>query len=132
MENIDVMLKGIVFTLGTICSWIVGGIGVAFSVLLLMMALDFITGLMVGFVNKELSSSIGSKGLIKKMYIVILISSVYLIEKVGLDFAGYTGDGLAIAFIIIELISIVENGGKLGVPIPEGVKNAIAALKGRG
>jgi len=103
----------------------------AFAVLLGMMVLDYITGLMVGYANKELSSSIGKKGLIKKAYIIILISAVYLVQKLGLDFAGYTADGLTIAFALLELLSIVENGGKLGVPVPQWLKDAIAALKGK-
>jgi phage-related holin len=48
----------------------------AFAVLLVLMVLDFITGLMVGYVNKELKSSTGVKGLVKNTYIVILIGCV--------------------------------------------------------
>ncbi|MFZ3171981.1 MAG: phage holin family protein [Carboxydocellales bacterium] len=118
--------------IGAFLSWVVGGIGIAFAVLLGMMVLDYITGLMVGYVSKELSSSVGIKGLIKKTYILILISAVYLVQKLGFDLAGYTADGLAIVYAVFELLSIVENGGRLGAPIPERLKNAIAALKGKG
>lgn len=118
--------------IGALVSYIVGGIGVAFSVLLGMMVLDYITGLMVGYVNKELSSSIGKKGLAKKVYIILLIFAVHLIQKLGFDLAGYTADGLAIAYAFLELLSIIENGGKIGAPVPQRLRDAIAALKGKG
>lgn len=117
---------------GAVISYIVGGIGIAFTVLLGMMIIDFITGMLAGSVNEGLSSSAGKKGLIKKVYIILLIGAVYLLQILGLNLAGYTADGLSVAFAILEFVSILENGGKLGAPIPERLKNAIAALKGKG
>ena len=122
----------------TAVSWIIGGIGYAFAGLLLMMVLDFVTGLLVGAYNQKLSSDVGRKGLIKKVYIIILNSSVYLAEAVaqnmtgqGMEFLTYTGDGIAITFLIIEFVSIAENGGKLGLPIPTKILNSIAIFKGK-
>ncbi|MFZ3172085.1 MAG: phage holin family protein [Carboxydocellales bacterium] len=129
MEN---QIKVFGTAVGAVISYIVGGIGIAFAVLLGMMIIDFITGMMAGSVNEGLSSSTGKKGLIKKVYIILLISAVYLLQKLGLNLAGYTADGLSVAFAILEFVSILENGGKLGAPIPERLKNAIAALKGKG
>lgn len=116
-------------TIAGIASWIVGGLGIALTVLICLMTLDYITGLMVGWADKELSSSVGKKGLLKKVYILILIMAMYLMKLTGLDLAGYTADGLAVAYSILEILSIVENGGKLGVPIPDKLKAAISALK---
>ncbi|MHB9010386.1 MAG: phage holin family protein [Carboxydocellales bacterium] len=129
MEN---QVKVFGTAVGALISYIVGGIGVAFVVLLGMMIIDFITGMMAGSVNEGLSSSTGKKGLIKKVYIILLIGAVYLLQKLGLNLAGYTADGLSVAFAMLEFVSILENGGKLGAPIPERLKNAIAALKGKG
>jgi toxin secretion/phage lysis holin len=119
--------------IGGVISWMVGGLGVAFVVLLGLMTIDFLSGLMVGYSQKELNSSIGKNGLMKKTYIILLISAVYMIQLAipVLSSAGYVGDGIAIAYCVIEFISIVENGGKLGVPIGP-LKNVIAVLKQRG
>lgn len=116
-------------TIAGIVSWVVGGLGMALTVLICLMILDYATGLMVGWSNGELSSSVGKKGLLKKVYILILIFAMYLMKLTGLDLAGYTADGLAVAYSILEVLSIIENGGKLGVPIPDKLKAAIAALK---
>ncbi|WP_010498557.1 phage holin family protein [Paenibacillus elgii] len=115
---------------GTFISWVVGGLGVAFTILLVLMMVDYATGLMAGYVRKELSSRIGIAGLIRKTYIIILVGCVYLVEISVLKSNGVIGDGVVIAYSVIEFLSIVENGGKLGVPLGP-LANVIAAIKGR-
>ncbi|SCW87078.1 toxin secretion/phage lysis holin [Paenibacillus tianmuensis] len=115
---------------GAFISWVVGGLGLAFSILLGLMLLDYATGLMAGYVRKELSSRIGIAGLIRKTYIIILVGCVYMIEISVLKSNGVIGDGVVIAYSVIEFLSIVENGGKLGVPLGP-LKNIIAAIKGK-
>jgi toxin secretion/phage lysis holin len=114
--------------LGGLISWMIGGLGLAFAVLLVLIALDFGTGLMVAAYSGNLSSAVGIKGFIKKMYIIILVGAVYMIERSVLHSTGVVGDGIVIAYSILEFLSIVENGGKLGVPIGP-LRNIIAALK---
>lgn len=114
--------------LGAIFSWAVGGLGLALTVLICLMLADYVTGLMVGYVQKDLSSRVGIKGLIKKTYIILLIGAVYLIEKSVLHSSGMIGDGIAVAYIVLEFLSILENGGKLGVNIGP-LKKFIKAFK---
>lgn len=118
-------------TIGGAWSWLAGSLGAAFPVLLVMMLFDYITGLMVGATTGTLNSAVGRKGFIRKLYVLILIGAVYLIERILFQ-TQHIGDGVTIAYIIIEFISITENGGKLGAPIPQPVKNLIAVLKEKG
>lgn len=126
-------LKLVSGLVGSFISWMVGGLGLAFVVLLALMLFDFLTGLAVGYVTKELKSSVGIKGLVKKTYVVILIGSVYLIQSSVpmLKSMDIIGDGVVVAYIIVEFLSIVENGGKLGVPLGP-IAKVIAVLKGNG
>lgn len=135
MEKLSLYIK---ITIGAISggiSFLIDGMGLAFVVLMGLMAIDMISGMLVGFVNKELKSSTCRTGLIRKVYIVLLIGASYLIgialeEKTGINL-NWIGDGLTVAFIFNEFLSITENGGKLGVPIPDWLKNAIEALKNK-
>ncbi len=104
--------------------------GWAFPTLIVIMAFDFITGMMAGSKETGLNSDIGRKGIIKKVYILLLIGAIYLIENVALD-TQHLGDGVTIAYIIIEFISFVENGGRLGVNLGP-VEKFIAVLKEKG
>ncbi|UQZ76701.1 holin [Niallia circulans] len=113
--------------IGGIWSVMVGGFGLAVSVLLVVMLADYVTGLLCAFVNKELNSAKGTRGFKKKLIVLILIGLLYLIE-ISLNGTATGGEGAAWAYIAIEFISITENAGKIGVPLgPLG--NIIAVLK---
>lgn len=129
MDRLDLYIKGFIGILGTFISYLVGGFGLAFTILLGMMLLDYITGILVGISTKSLSSSIGRNGFIRKMYVIILIAAIYMLSQV-VEGLSYIGDGVTIAYIVVEFISITENGGKLGVPMPKLVKDTISMLKG--
>lgn len=129
MERLDMYLKTLVMVTGSLISYMVGGLGLAFTILLGLMVIDYVTGLMVAVYNKNLSSKIGSKGFIRKLYVILLIGAVYLIEQVTFEQVGYIADGVAVAYCVMELVSIIENGGKLNVPLPKMLKDLILVLK---
>jgi toxin secretion/phage lysis holin len=131
MENkFVIIIKSVFGAIGTCWSFIVGAMGWAFPTLVIMMAADFLSGVMAGSVNGGLSSSIGRKGFLKKIYVLMLIGAVYLLERTIFG-TQHLGDGVTIAYIVIEFISLAENGGKLGVNLGP-VKNIIAVLKEKG
>ncbi|WP_336636921.1 phage holin family protein [Lysinibacillus fusiformis] len=115
-------------TIGTIVSYSVDGLGMAVTVLIGFMAIDYLTGIMGGIVNQNLNSRIGFNGIIRKIYYLMLVGSVYLLSVVipGIE---YAGDGAAIAFCVLEFISITENGRKMGLPMPDFIKNILAIVK---
>lgn len=114
--------------MGTIVSYSVDGLGMAVTVLIGFMAIDYATGIMSGIVNRNLNSRIGFNGIIRKIYYLMLVGSVYLLALVipGIE---YAGDGAAIAFCVLEFISITENGTKMGLPTPNFIKNILAIVK---
>lgn len=128
MEKTDISAKFGFGIIGAAFSWMVGGLGLALTVLVILMIADYLTGLMVAYIKKDLSSSIGISGMIKKTYIVLLIAAVYLVENSVVHTGGAIGDGITVAYSILEFLSIVENGDKLGVNIGP-LRKLIAALK---
>jgi len=78
--------------------------------------------------NKNLNSRIGFNGIIRKIYYLMQVSSVYLLALVipGIE---YAGDGAAIAFCVLEFIFITENGTKMGLPTSDFIKNILAIVK---
>lgn len=97
-------------------------------VLFFLMIMDYITGMMASIATgKGLCSSFGFRGLFKKFIVICIIAVTHQIDILLNTSVAMLG---ALYFYCgLELISIVENSGKLGVPMPKTVRQAIALLK---
>lgn len=132
MKNTVVAGIGII---GSFISTLLGGWDTGLATLCILMAVDYITGWIVAgvFKNSEksenggLSSSAGFKGLAKKGVMLLFVLVAYRIDlTVG---STYIRDAVIIAFIANEVISITENAGLMGIPIPSVIIKAIDVLK---
>lgn len=113
-----------------------GGWSHGLTVLCIFMLIDFVTGFVSALMNKSDKSSSGglsSKviwvGIIKKvMTLVIVVVGAQLDTLTG---ASYIRDTVVIGYIITETISIIENAGLIGLPIPPIIKRVIDVLKAK-
>ena len=123
------LLKTIVASVGTGLTWFFGTWDLALQILITLMVLDYLTGWMRGYLNKELSSDVGLKGIARKGVIfVVLIVAVSLDRLLNVD--KWIFRTLVCYFYIAnEGLSILENCGSLGLPIPEKIKEALLQLK---
>ena len=98
-------------------------------VFLSVIIIDIFTGILKGLYNKKLNSRIGLKGLIKHCCIILIVFTISII----LPLMGYTtGARAIIVFYIIQYcLSIIENIGCVGVPIPPYVTKAIQQLSSK-
>ena len=98
------------------------------TALLILMTIDYITGIMCAIVDRQLSSAVGFKGICKKVLILMLVGVAHIID---LHVVG-TGEALRSAVICFYLsnegVSVLENAGRLGLPIPEKLKAILAQL----
>lgn len=134
-------LKGIVSAaagiIGSAVTALFGGWSTGLCTLLIFMCADYITGLIVAGVFKNspktdsgaLESRAGWKGLIRKGVTLLTVLIGYRLDV--LLGTAYIRDAVIIAFITNEVISITENAGLMGLPMPEAVKKAIDILKGK-
>lgn len=115
-------------TIGYLFIYLVGGWDVALQCLVIAIALDYISGLMKAYINKTLSSRIGMRGLIKKVGLLIIVMVGTLVDRT----TGNTGAVRTLViyyFVANEGLSILENLGQAGIPIPQSIKKALKALK---
>ena len=119
---------------GTI-SALFGGWNHLLTTLLVAMGVDFVTGLVVAGVFKKsqktpngaLESNIGWKGIAKKGVTLLIVLIAHRLDlAIGTTIIR---DAVVIAFIVNEVISITENAGLMGVPVPPPIKKAIEVLK---
>lgn len=128
MNNIICLISSVIVSSIT---YLVGGFDTSFIVLLIVMGLDYVTGVCKAIYKKNLNSFIGIKGIIKKFgYILIVVLSV-LLDKI-------TGNTNAIKSLVIyffvanESISILENWGSMGLPLPKKLYSILENLKEEG
>lgn len=110
------------------CVYLLGGWDVSLICLVIVIALDYISGIMKAFVSKSLSSKIGLYGLLKKIGLLLVVMLAVVIDRV----TGNTGmirNLVIYYFVANEGLSIIENLGQAGVPIPSSIKKALKALK---
>ena len=121
--------------LGSLVTSIFGGWSEAMTTLFIFMLIDYITGLIVAGVfhkspkseNGALESKAGWKGLCRKGMILLFVLVGHRLDLViG---ASYIKDAVCIAFIVNELISLIENAALMGVPIPQIITKAIDLLQ---
>lgn len=134
--EIKPIIFGIIGAVGSMIANLFGGWTTDFATLLIFMGIDFITGLIVAGIFKKskktkngaLESNIGFKGLAKKVIILFFVLiGARLDLLLGSD---YIRTALIIAFICNETISITENAGLIGIPIPKPIADAIDILRG--
>lgn len=124
--------------IGSGIAYMLGGWDSSIVTLLIFVAVDYITGLIVaGVFHKSqksesgaLESKAGFKGLIRKCMILICVMIAQRFDiELGTD---YFRNCVVIAFMVNEAISILENAGLMGLPIPTALTNAIDVLKKKG
>lgn len=120
---------------GSAIASIFGGWDTGFVSLLILMSLDYISGLIVAGVFKNspktatgsLESGAGWKGLCRKGMTLVFVLAAYRLDlAIGTN---YIRDAVVIAFIANEMISLVENAGLMGVPLPSVITKAIDILQ---
>lgn len=126
MSIINVIKAGLTTCIAGI-GWLVGGYDTMMIALLLFMVIDYVSGIMCGITNKELSSEIGFKGIFKKIMIILLVGVTNLLGvATGVEGLRY----IVISFYLAnEGISIIENASILGLPIPQKVQDVLEQLK---
>lgn len=120
---------------GAILSWAFGGWDAAMAALLICMAVDYISGSVVALVfhnsrkteSGSYNSSYGLKGLCKKgLMLLFVLVAVQMDKLLGAD---YVRDAVCVGFCTNEVLSITENLGLAGVPMPQAVVKALEQLQ---
>ncbi len=116
---------------GALASFFFGGWSALLEILLAFVAFDFLTGVMAANIEGKLNSNVGWKGIAKKVAIFALVAVANLADR-ALGDAHIFRDATIFFYLANELLSIIENIGRIGLPIPEALRKAVAVLKEKG
>lgn len=129
MTRLTEITNGSIAVIGTIFTFLFGGWDMVLNTLVVLMALDYITGLIKGYVNKNLNSEVGIKGLFKKLFILIILIIAVVLDRMSGNGEHIFRTLVAFFYISNESLSVIENAAELGVPIPRQIKDALEQLK---
>lgn len=118
--------KSIIFALSGLAS-LLGGWDMALKVLVFVVITDFVTGVLAGAYEGKLSSSIGHKGIIKKVTIFIIVALAYQLDcALGMTYIRTT---VTYFYIVMEAISILENAERTGLTVPEFLRKILKQVR---
>lgn len=127
MEN---LYKTIIAIGGAAASYLFGGWSALLGVLLAFVVIDYATGVLAAGVEGKLSSQVGLLGIAKKVFIFVMVAIAHLVDT-ALGDAHLLRDATIFFYLANELLSIIENAGRVGLPVPDPIRRAVDALKGR-
>ena len=112
--------------------WVLGGWDGFLYALVTFVLTDYLTGLMAAAVEKKLSSEIGFKGIFRKVLIFMLVGIGHILDTRVIGDGSVLRTAVIFFYISNEGISIIENAGRIGLPIPQKLKAVLEQLKTEG
>ena len=127
MEDIR-LITTYMSVIGAALGWFWGGGTPALYTLIVFMAIDYISGVMLAIVNKEVSSAVGARGIFKKMMIMAFVGMGHLLDAYAMGQGQMLQTAIIFFYMSNEGISILENTTELGLPIPQKLKDILVQL----
>jgi len=131
VKTVENLYKSIIAVGGAAASYLFGGWSALLSVLLTFVVLDYVTGFLAAAKEGKLNSEVGLWGIAKKVAIFFVVAVAHLVDT-ALGDAHLFRDAAIFFYLANELLSITENTGRLGVPIPTAIQRAVEVLRGKG
>lgn len=125
--TIQLLFAGIGGWLG----WFLGGCDGLLYALLAFVVIDYITGVMCAVIDRKLSSAVGFKGIFKKVLIFALVGVGHILDTRIIGAGSVLRTAVIFFYLSNEGISLLENAGHLGLPIPKKLKTILEQLHDR-
>ena len=111
--------------------YFLGGCDGLLYALIAFVVIDYITGVMCAIINKQLSSEVGFKGIFRKVLIFLLVGIANIIDVQVIGTGAVLRTAVIFFYISNEGVSLLENAGHLGLPVPEKIRSVLEQLHDR-
>ena len=108
---------------------VMGGFDGFLYALIVFVVVDYLTGVMVAVLNKNLSSEVGFHGIFKKVVIFALVAVGHIVDTYVIQNGSVIRTAVIFFYLSNEGISILENASVLGLPVPQKLKDVLEQLK---
>ncbi|WP_410985025.1 holin family protein [Bacillus cereus] len=127
MNQISLGIKSFIATFGAFWGYFFGGEDVVLKAFIILAIVDYTTGMIAAAYNGELKSKVGFRGIAKKVVIFLLVGVAAQLDLV-LGSNSAIREATLFFFIGNELLSILENAGRMGIKLPDVLNNAVEIL----
>ena len=125
----DNVFKNILAGVCTVLSFLFGDMEGLMVALIALIILDYISGVIAAAVEKRLSSEVGAKGIAKKMFMLLIVALANIVD-INVIGDGHVLKTVTVVFYICnECISLIENAGRIGVPVPKKLLDVLEQLR---
>ena len=111
--------------------YLLGGVDIALQSLLIVIVIDYLTGIASAIYNKELSSKMGFKGIIKKFSYLLVVALSVVIDKL-LGQSGLIRSLVIYFFVANDGLSIIENMAEMNIKLPQKLIDTLEQIKKKG
>ena len=122
------MIQFLFAGIGGWLGYFLGGCDGLLIALLLFVITDYITGVMCAIADKKLSSAVGFKGICRKVLIFLLVGIANILDMQVIGTGSVLRTAVIFFYISNEGVSLLENAGHLGLPIPVKIKSVLEQL----
>ncbi|MFK4330018.1 toxin secretion/phage lysis holin [Bacillus sp. RC240] len=130
MNQINMLVKSFVASFGAFCGYFLGGWDTSLKMLVLFAVIDYVSGIIAAGFNGELKSKVGFRGIAKKVMLFLLVGAAAQLDS-ALGSNSAIREATIFFFIGNELLSLLENAGRMGIPLPSALTNAVEILGGK-
>ncbi|MST51615.1 phage holin family protein [Hornefia butyriciproducens] len=131
MKEFWLMIQAVFTGLGGWIGYYLGGCDGLLYALIAFVTVDYLTGVMCAIADKKLSSNVGFKGICRKVLIFLLVGIANIIDVQVIGQVGILRTAVIFFYLSNEGVSLLENAGHLGLPIPEQLKTVLEQLHDR-
>ena len=125
-------VKSIIAAVCAVFGFVFGDLNGLMIALVALIILDYISGVIAAVVEKKLSSEVGAKGIAKTIFMLLIVAVANIVD-INVIGDGHVLKSVTVVFYIAnECISLIENAGRLGVPVPKKLLDVLEQLKSKG
>lgn len=128
MKNAINFIQAVFATIGGYIGYFLGGVDGFMYALITFVVIDYVTGLMVAVLERKLSSEVGFRGIFKKVLIFVMVGIGNIVDVHLIKNGSAIRTAVIFFYVSNEGISIIENSAKVGLPIPQKLKDILEQL----
>ena len=129
MKQIVSTMQYVFAGVGGFMGWFLGGLDGFLYALIMFVAIDYLTGLMVAYVQKKISSEVGFRGICRKVAIFCLVGVGHVLDTQVIQNGSVLRTAVIFFYLSNEGISIMENIAIIGLPVPKKLKDVLEQLR---